>query len=91
MTLLPVNWSGRVTFRSALDGRVSNGGVARYRGLASRHLVPIEARAEDSEIILLAGRDQPVAHSGRRGRADPAASRRRGRRAGDHGDPGTGL
>ena len=53
MTLLPVNWSGRVTFRSALDGRVSNGGVARYRGLASRHLVPIEARAEDSEIILL--------------------------------------
>jgi trehalose/maltose hydrolase-like predicted phosphorylase len=53
MTLLPVNWSGRVTFRSALDGRVSNGGVARYSGLASRHLIPIEARAEDSEIILL--------------------------------------
>ena len=53
MTLLPVNWSGRVTFRSALDGRVSNGGVARYGGLASHHLVPIDARAEDSEIILL--------------------------------------
>ena len=53
MTLLPVNWSGRVTFRSALDGRVSNGGVARYRGLASHHLVPIEARAEGPETILL--------------------------------------
>ncbi|MGC1815122.1 MAG: glycosyl hydrolase family 65 protein, partial [Solirubrobacterales bacterium] len=53
MTLLPVNWSGRVTFHSALDGRVSNGGVARYRGLASHHLVPIEARAEGPEIILL--------------------------------------
>lgn len=53
MTVLPVNWSGRVTFHSALDGRVSNGGVARYRGLASHHLVPIDTRAEDSEIILL--------------------------------------
>src|SRR5512134_571282 len=27
MTLLPVNWSGQVTFRSALDGRVSSSGV----------------------------------------------------------------
>ena len=53
MTLLPVNWSGRVTFRSGLDGRVSNSGVARYRGLASHHLVPIDARAEGSEITLL--------------------------------------
>ncbi|MGZ8621994.1 MAG: hypothetical protein ACXWW8_05350, partial [Solirubrobacterales bacterium] len=52
-TLLPVNWSGSVTFRSALDGRVSNGGVARYRGLASRHLVPVEVSAWDSETILL--------------------------------------
>ena len=52
-TLLPVNWSGSVTFRSALDGRVSNGGVARYRGLASRHLAPVEAGAWDSETILL--------------------------------------
>ncbi len=52
-TLLPVNWSGSVTFRSALDGRVSNGGVARYRGLASRHLDRVEASALDSETILL--------------------------------------
>ncbi len=52
-SLLAVNWSGRVTFRSALDGGVSNDGVARYRGLANRHLVPIEVRAVDSEEILL--------------------------------------
>jgi alpha,alpha-trehalase len=51
--LLPVNWSGRVTFRSALDGRVVNRGVERYRGLADRHLVPLEARAIDSEALLL--------------------------------------
>ena len=53
MTLLPVNWSGRVTFRSLLDGRVANAGVARYRGLASRHLVPLGERVIDSETILL--------------------------------------
>ncbi len=52
-SLVAVNWSGKVTFRSALDGGVSNDGVARYRGLANRHLVPIEVRAGDSEEILL--------------------------------------
>ena len=53
MTLVPVNWSGRVTFCSALDGRVTNGGVRRYRGLASNHLVPIGAGAVDAETIVL--------------------------------------
>ncbi|GHH59685.1 family 65 glycosyl hydrolase [Kitasatospora indigofera] len=38
--LVPENWSGRLEVRSALDGDVSNTGVARYRGLTSRHLVP---------------------------------------------------
>lgn len=52
-TLLPVNWSGGVTFRSALDGRVVNGGVARYRGLANRHLVPVKVSAWDGEAIML--------------------------------------
>ena len=53
MTMVPVNWSGRATFRSALDGRVTNGGVLRYRGLASNHLVPIGAGAVDAETIVL--------------------------------------
>ncbi len=52
-TLLAVNWSGQVTFRSALDGRVSNSGVARYRGLASQHLVALEGHVQDSETIVL--------------------------------------
>ncbi len=52
-TLLPVNWSGRVKFRSALDGKVVNGGVERYSGLANCHLVPLEARAVDSATLLL--------------------------------------
>jgi alpha,alpha-trehalase len=53
MTLVPVNWSGRVRFRSMLDGRVSNAGVARYRGLPSRHLVPLAERALNPETVLL--------------------------------------
>jgi trehalose/maltose hydrolase-like predicted phosphorylase len=52
-TLLPLNWSGGITFRSALDGRVINAGVARYHGLASRHLIPIGTSGVDSETIEL--------------------------------------
>src|SRR3954465_1333922 len=36
-TLTPENWSGRVEVVSALDGRVTNGGVARYEELEGRH------------------------------------------------------
>ena len=31
-TVVPENWSGRLEVRSALDGRVTNAGVERYRG-----------------------------------------------------------
>ncbi len=56
--LVAANWSGEVTFRSAIDGRVSNDGVERYRGLANRHLVPIEARADPGAILLVAESSQ---------------------------------
>ncbi|WP_308222298.1 glycosyl hydrolase family 65 protein [Kitasatospora sp. A2-31] len=39
-TFTPENWSGPLEVRSGLDGNVANTGVARYRGLAERHLVP---------------------------------------------------
>ena len=51
MTLTPVNWSGRAEVRSALDGRVVNAGVARYRQLSNRHLVPLDAGADDDGRI----------------------------------------
>lgn len=41
MTVIPENWSGKVTFRSGLDGRVTNSGVERYRALNGRHLDPL--------------------------------------------------
>ncbi|RJQ71919.1 MAG: trehalose-phosphatase [Desulfobacteraceae bacterium] len=53
VTLTPENWSGRVEFRSALDGRVSNSGVARYQGLNNVHLRSLETRPVDPETILL--------------------------------------
>ena len=52
-TLVAENWSGSVEFCSALDGRVLNNGVARYRGLSNRHLEPVEVEEKDSERIFL--------------------------------------
>ncbi len=50
---MPENWSGRMEFRSALDGRVVNSGVARYRHLNGRHLVPLAGGGSDEETIHL--------------------------------------
>src|ERR1700723_1410740 len=56
-TLVPENWSGQVEVVSALDGRVSNAGVARYRQLEGRHLNPVSPRTFGPEVIALrAGR-----------------------------------
>src|SRR5215210_1882504 len=52
-TITPENWSGRVEVISALDGRVTNRGVARYRQLEGRHLDPISPRTFGPEIIAL--------------------------------------
>src|SRR5215468_9824889 len=52
-TLVPENWSGRVEVISALDSRVSNGGVARYRQLEGRHLNPVSPRTLGPEVIAL--------------------------------------
>jgi alpha,alpha-trehalase len=52
-TIVGENWSGPVEVRSALDGRVSNSGVARYRHLSREHLLPIERGARGDSTILL--------------------------------------
>src|SRR5690242_13749573 len=52
-TLVPENWSGRVEVVTAIDGRVSNGGVARYRQLEGRHLNPVSPRTSGPEVIAL--------------------------------------
>ena len=52
-TVTPENWSGRVEMISALDGRVTNRGVTRYRSLEGRHLDPVSPRTFGPEIIAL--------------------------------------
>jgi alpha,alpha-trehalase len=53
ITLIPENWSGRIEFRSELDGRVINDGVARYRDLNNSHLVPLETDQPADDIVFL--------------------------------------
>jgi trehalose-phosphatase len=51
--LTPENWSGAVEIVSALDGRVVNQGVARYRQLEGRHLDPQGPRIGGHDVIAL--------------------------------------
>lgn len=52
-SLTPVNWSGRVEVVSALDGRMTNRAVARYRDLEGRHLDPVSPRTFGPETVAL--------------------------------------
>lgn len=52
-TLTAENWSGTVEVLSALDGRVFNWGVARYRELESRHLNPVRTRTVGPDAVSL--------------------------------------
>ncbi len=51
--LVPENWSGRLEVRTALDGTVANTGVARYRGLTSRHLTAAGQGTDGEELLWL--------------------------------------
>ncbi len=39
-TITPENYSGKITFRSGIDGQIINAGVERYKQLNSKHLEP---------------------------------------------------
>ena len=52
-TIIPVNWSGRIQILSALDGRVSNTLVERYRQLNNEHLEQVGAGTSGEELIWL--------------------------------------
>jgi trehalose/maltose hydrolase-like predicted phosphorylase len=47
------NWSGSVEVVAAVDGRVLNQGVARYRQLEGRHLDPQGPRVSGPDVIAL--------------------------------------
>ena len=52
-TVTAENWSGEVTVITALDARVTNQGVARYRQLEGRHLNSIASRSPAPDTISL--------------------------------------
>ncbi|WP_234834733.1 trehalose-phosphatase [Mycolicibacterium stellerae] len=52
-TVQPENWSGRIEFRSVIDGGVQNKGVDRYRDLSSQHLAVDGLRELSSDSVLL--------------------------------------
>lgn len=47
------DWSGRLEVRSALDGTVTNAGVARYRDLNQEHLRHVDAGAVGDDAVHL--------------------------------------
>lgn len=54
LIITPENWSGALHFRSALDGRVVNAGVARYQDLNNRHLHFLESSGVGEDGFYLA-------------------------------------
>ncbi len=52
-TLTSENWTGHLEIHSALDGRVVNAGVERYRQLNNKHLVPLETGTVGNDGIWL--------------------------------------
>ncbi|MDO5633582.1 MAG: HAD-IA family hydrolase [Micrococcus sp.] len=53
LTVTAENWSGELTVRSMIDGRVANLNVSDDRTLANKHLRPVSAKAVDGETVVL--------------------------------------
>lgn len=55
VSITPENWSGSVSIRSAIDGRVENSGARLYRRFNKVHLEPLEAEvcADDTLCLLV--------------------------------------
>ncbi|MEN8211323.1 MAG: beta-phosphoglucomutase family hydrolase [Thermodesulfobacteriota bacterium] len=51
--ITPLNWEGDIEICSALDGRVSNQGVERYRALSKHHFDLVESRHIDEKSMIL--------------------------------------
>ena len=68
-TITPHGWSGELEVLSAIDGRIQNGGVPRYRGFASRHLAPVDdgAWADDSVQVTVETTNRTSVSPRRRG------------------------
>ena len=53
VTVTPENWSGSIVILAAIDGRVSNAGVLRYRPFGGHHLRTLAAISTDLKTVCL--------------------------------------
>jgi len=53
LTLTAENWSGRVTVRSAIDGRVANAGAKLYASFNGKHLQPLASDVAGDDAVFL--------------------------------------
>lgn len=62
VTITAENWSGRVTVRSAIDGRIVNAGAKLYRAFNGKHLEPLAAEAvgNDGAYLLVRTRQSDL-------------------------------
>ena len=63
VSLTPENWSGCVTIRTAIDGRIVNSGARLYRKFNNTHLVPVTSEAgTDNTLCLVVRTSQSNVH-----------------------------
>jgi alpha,alpha-trehalase len=53
LTVIPINWSGTITFHSALDGTIINNNVKRFENFKKKHLTVLTTDSPDLETIFL--------------------------------------
>lgn len=53
VTVEAEDWSGPISIRCGIDGRVANRNVAEYQLLADEHLLPVAGRQIDPETVVL--------------------------------------
>ena len=52
LTVMPINWEGKIEVESGIDGNVKNEGVKRYSALSNEHLKCIEKELQSDNIFL---------------------------------------
>ena len=52
-SIKPLNYSGKISFKSGIDGHLINAGVERYKSLNQKHLRPLKSGVEKNTIFVL--------------------------------------
>ena len=52
LTIMPINWEGKIEIESGIDGNVKNEGVKRYSALSKEHLKCVEKELDANMIFL---------------------------------------